>query len=117
MIHRGEIYLIDLSGSMGSEQNGVRPAVVVQNEVGNQFSPTTIVVPLTSRSKQATPTHISLTPEDCGIVKESIVLCEQVRTVDKARLKRKLGEVKNKQKLADINNRIAISLGLCQAGT
>ncbi len=112
MVHRGEIYLVDLSSQIGSEQSGVRPAVIVQNEIGNQYSPTTIVCPLTSRQKNNVPTHVILTPKDCGIIKESTVLCEQVRVIDKTRIKKKLGEVNNMEKIADINHKILISFGL-----
>lgn len=112
MIHRGEIYLVDLSQTIGSEQGGIRPAIIVQNEAGNMYSPTTIVCPLTSKSKTNIPTHVSLTPEDCGIIKNSTVLCEQVRAISKERLKKKLGEIKNVEKINDINKKIIVSLGL-----
>ncbi len=112
MVHRGEIYLIDLCDQVGSEQSGVRPAVVVQNEIGNLHSPTTIVCPLTSKRKSMSATHVTLTPEDAGVIQESTVLCEQVRVIDKARIRKKLGEVKNMTKIEDINNKILISFGI-----
>lgn len=112
MIHRGEIYLIDLSNQVGSEQSGVRPAVVVQNEMGNLHSQTTIVCPLTSKQKGMAATHVNLTPDDAGIIKESTVLCEQVRVIDKARIKKKLGEVRNLEKIEDINQKILVSFGI-----
>ena len=112
MIHRGEIYLVDLSNQVGSEQSGVRPAVIIQNESGNAFSPTTIICPITKKKKGMSATHVRLTPEDAGILKDSTVLCEQVRVIDKQRLKRKLGEVKNLQKIEDINRKIMISMGI-----
>jgi len=112
VIHRGDIYLVDLCNAIGSEQGGVRPAIVVQNEVGNQFAPTTIVCPLTSKQKKNIVTHVLLTPGDCGIREESTVLCEQLRTVDKERLIKKIGEVHNIEKLQAINNKIIVSLGL-----
>ena len=112
MIIRGEIYLIDLSDYIGSEQSGIRPAVVVQNNMGNIHSPTTIVCPLTSKKKDLEATHVILRPEDAGVIKESVVLCEQVRVIDKSRIKKKLGEVTNLQKIEDINQKISISLGL-----
>lgn len=115
MIRRGEIYLIDLSNQIGSEQSGVRPAVVVQNEMGNIHSPTTIICPLTSKSKNMAATHVSLTPEDAGVIKESIVLCEQVRVIDKTRIKKKLGEVTNMDKIEDINQKILVSFGIRMA--
>lgn len=104
--------MIDLSNQVGSEQSGVRPAVIVQNEIGNIKSPTTIVCPLTSKKKNMSATHVELTPRDAGIVKDSTVLCEQVRVIDKARIRKKLGEVKNLQKIEDINQKILISFGL-----
>lgn len=112
MIHRGEIYLIDLTDQVGSEQGGIRPAVVVQNEAGNVYSPTTIVCPLTSKQKKLSATHVLLTPSDANIVKESTVLCEQMRVIDKIRIKKKLGEVNNLRKIEDINQKILVSLGL-----
>lgn len=112
MIRRGEIYLIDLSNQIGSEQSGVRPAIVVQNETGNMYSPTTIICPLTSKTKTMLATHVELTTEDAGIIKDSTVLCEQVRVIDKTRIKKKLGEVTNMQKIADINQKILVSFGL-----
>ena len=112
MIHRGEIYLIDLSNQIGSEQSGVRPAVIVQNEVGNIYSPTTIICPLTSRSKSMSATHVKLTTDDAELVCDSVVLCEQVRVIDKARIKKRLGEVKNLSKIEDINQKILVSFGI-----
>lgn len=117
MIHRGEIYLIDLSNQVGSEQSGVRPAVVVQNETGNIYSPTTIICPLTSKTKSMSATHVELTTTDAEIIRDSIVLCEQVRVIDKTRIKKKLGEVKNLQKIEDINQKILISFGIKAVGT
>lgn len=112
MIHRGEIYLIDLSNQVGSEQGGVRPAIIVQNEIGNLHSPTTIVCPLTSKKKTMSATHVALSPDDAGIIQDSTVLCEQVRVIDKARIRKKVGEVKNKQKIEDINQKILVSFGI-----
>ncbi len=110
--HRGEIYLVDLSDRVGSEQGGVRPAVIVQNETGNLYSPTTIVCPITSKRKKMSATHVELTPGDAGIAQESTVLCEQVRVIDKARIRRKLGEVRSPEKIRDINRKIMISVGI-----
>ena len=111
-MHRGEIYLVDLSNHIGSEQSGIRPALIVQNERGNTHSPTTIICPLTSKQKPFLDTHVALTPFDCGIIKESTVLCEQVRLVDKTRLKKKVGEVTNREKIKAINRKLLISLGM-----
>lgn len=112
MIHRGEIYLIDLSNQVGSEQSGVRPAIIVQNETGNMYSPTTIICPLTSKTKGTSATHVVLTPDDAGVITDSTVLCEQVRVIDKTRIRKKLGEVKNFEKINDINQKILVSFGI-----
>ncbi len=111
-MHRGEIYLVDLSSHVGSEQSGIRPALIVQNEKGNQYSPTTIVCPLTSKAKPMMDTHLVLTPDDCGIIRESTVLCEQIRVVDKSRLVKKVGEIVNKQKIDAVNRKLMISIGI-----
>lgn len=112
MIQKGEIYLIDFNNQIGSEQAGIRPAVIVQNKAGNNRSPTTIVCPLTSKVKTNVATHVELTPDDCGILRPSTVLCEQIRVIDKTRIKRKLGDIINKQKIQDINNKLMISIGV-----
>ena len=118
MIQRGDIYLIDLTDNVGSEQGGVRPAVVVQNDVGNQYAPTTIICPITSRDKTMGATHVCLKVHDAGLLKDSTVLCEQVRVVDKTRLKKKLGSITNAKKMEDINKKIMISFGIkCNGGT
>lgn len=109
---RNEVWLVDLSDNKGSEQGGLRPALVVQNELGNKFAPTTIVCPLTSKTKNNISTHLTLTPEDCGIQKPSTVLFEQIRVIDKTRAKKKLGEVTNKEIIQEINNKILLSLGM-----
>ena len=107
--------MVDLDSHVGSEQSGFRPALIVQNEVGNLHSPTTIICPLTSRQKVHMITHVSLTPDDCGIYKDSTVLCEQIRVVDKSRLKKKIGEIKNREKIEDVNKKLMISIGLIGA--
>lgn len=111
-MHRGDIYLVDLSSHVGSEQTGIRPALIVQNEKGNLHSPTTIICPLTSSHKPILNTHVELTPDDCGILKNSTVLCEQVRVIDKTRLLKKLGEVININKIQDVNKKLMISMGI-----
>ena len=111
-ILRGEIYLVDLSDQVGSEQGGVRPAVVMQNNEGNRYAPTTIICPLTSQTKFMKATHVLLTPEDAGLIKRSTVLCEQVRTIDKTRIKRRVAKINNPQKLADIEKKIMVSFGI-----
>ena len=93
-IKRGEIYYADLSPVIGSEQGGVRPVLIVQNDVGNKYSPTVIAAAITSQHEKAKmPTHIDLSAECCGLSKDSIVLLEQVRTIDKQRLKEKMGTI------------------------
>lgn len=108
-VKRGDLYLIQLTGQ-GSEQNGIRPVVIIQNDVGNQHSPTTVVVPLTSQNKKGIPTHVSLLPED-GVIKPSTALCEQPFVVDKNRLMKKLGSLKE-NKVEDINRKIMFNLGI-----
>jgi mRNA interferase MazF len=90
----------------------VRPAVVVQNDTGNMFSPTTIICPLTSKNKTMATTHVHLSVSDAEVAKDSVVLCEQVRVIDKARIKKRLGEITNMQKIEDINKKIMISFGI-----
>ena len=109
---RGGIYLVDLKERVGSEQGGLRPVVVIQNDTGNRFSPTTIICPLTSKNKQMKETHVMLTPDDCGVIMDSTVLCEQIITIDKSRIKSKVGEIRNPQKICDIEEKILISFGI-----
>lgn len=109
-IYRGEVYLVDFGIGYSSEQGGIRPAVVVQNNIGNRYSPTTIVVPVTSRQTKAhIPTHVSI-KGDC-FSKKSIALTEQVVTIDKRRIIKKMGNVKLKS-LLKIGTALVISLGL-----
>ena len=109
---RGDICLVDLANNMGSEQGGIRPAVIVQNDVGNNFSPTTLICPLTSKTKQMDTTHVVLSPKEAAVIKDSVVLCEQARVIDKQRIKKKLGKIESQMKIEEINRRIAISFGL-----
>ena len=90
-IKRGQIYMVDLSPVVGSEQGGVRPCVVIQNDIGNRFSPTVIVAAITGRTKKSLPTHAPL--KSTGLLKDSICLLEQIRTVDKSRLLDYVGEI------------------------
>lgn len=109
-IKRNEIYYADLSPVVGSEQGGVRPVLVIQNDTGNKYSPTTIVAAITSRQNKAKlPTHIEIT-EDV-FEKDSIVLLEQIRTVDKRRLKEYVGKLDNGT-MERVNKAISISAGL-----
>ena len=111
-VFRGGIYLVDLRKRAGSEHSGVRPVLVVENDHGNRYSPTTIICPLTSKTKQMKETHVTLTPDDCGVIMDSTVLCEQIMTIDKSRVKAKVGEIRNLQKLCDIEEKILISFGI-----
>lgn len=111
-IRRGDIYYADLSPVVGSEQGGVRPVLIVQNDVGNRYSPTVIAAAITSqKSKTDLPTHIELNAGSTGLQKDSIVLLEQVRTLDKHRLKEKMGKLDDTS-MDKVNEAISISLGL-----
>ncbi len=111
-IKRGDIYYADLSPVVGSEQGGVRPVLIVQNNVGNRFSPTVIAAAITSQqSKAKLPTHIPLYANTSGLAKDSVVLLEQVRTIDKRRLKEKMGSV-DESSMSAVDNAISISFGL-----
>ena len=111
-IKRGQIYYCDMSPVVGSEQGGIRPVVIVQNDVGNRYSPTTIVCPITSvMTKKPLPTHITLKPLDCGLREISVVLAEHLRTIDKRRLKDLLGVVPP-AKMKELDRAIKISLGV-----
>ncbi len=111
-IKRGEIYYADLSPVVGSEQGGVRPVLIVQNDVGNKYSPTVIAAAITSqREKTKLPTHIEINANQCGLAKNSVVLLEQIRTIDKKRLKERMGELDN-QSMDMINEALSISFGL-----
>ncbi len=111
MIKRGELYYADLSPVVGSEQGGVRPVLIVQNNVGNKYSPTIIAAAITSQiNKAKLPTHIELAAKDYGLAKDSVVLLEQIRTLDKQRLKERIGEVPV-DVMTRINHALMISLG------
>ncbi len=110
-IKRGELYYADLSPVVGSEQGGVRPVLIVQNDVGNKFSPTVIAAAITSQiNKAKIPTHIEVKASDVGLPKDSVVLLEQLRTLDKRRLKEKIGELDIK-KMKMVDSALLISLG------
>ena len=112
MIHRGDIYYADLSPVVGSEQGGLRPVLIVQNEAGNKFSPTVIAAAITSKTDKAKlPTHIELSAGISGLSKNSVVLLEQVRTIDKTRLKEKMGSV-DATAMNKVDRALSISFGL-----
>jgi mRNA interferase MazF len=111
MIKRGELYYADLSPVVGSEQGGVRPVLVVQNDVGNKYSPTVIAAAVTSKiDKAKLPTHIELRASEYGLVKDSVVLLEQIRTLDKRRLKERIGQLPLST-MQKVNQALLISLG------
>ncbi|MBP1553488.1 MAG: type II toxin-antitoxin system PemK/MazF family toxin [Oscillospiraceae bacterium] len=111
-INRGEVYYADLSPVIGCEQGGTRPVVIVQNNVGNRHSPTVIAAAITSKQdKTSLPTHISVKGESCGLAKDSVVLLEQIRTIDKQRLREKTGRLSNED-IIRLNNALNISFGL-----
>ena len=114
MIKRGELYYADLSPVVGSEQGGIRPILIVQNDTGNKHSPTTIVAAITSKEEKAKlPTHVEVT--NCGVERKSLALLEQIRTIDKSRLIKYVGELDGAT-VKEINEAISISLGLNRAG-
>lgn len=111
-VKRGEIYYADLSPVVGSEQGGVRPVLIVQNDVGNRHSPTVIAAAITSQiNKARLPTHIELSAQSYGLSKDSVVLLEQIRTIDKKRLKERMGRVDDGM-MTKIDDAIAVSFGL-----
>ena len=111
-IRRGDIYYADLSPVVGSEQGGVRPVLIIQNDVGNKYSPTVIVAAITSQiNKAKLPTHIEIPGEEYGLTKDSVILLEQIRTIDKKRLKEKMGHLKD-ETMEEVNRAINISFGL-----
>ena len=111
-IRRGDIFYADLSPVIGSEQGGIRPVLVVQNDVGNKHSPTIIVSAITSQiNKAKLPTHIEISGEEHGLHKDSVILLEQIRTIDKARLREKTGHL-NELLMTKVDNSIVTSFGL-----
>ncbi len=112
MIKRGEIYFAQLNPVVGSEQGGIRPVVVVQNDIGNQYSPTTIILAITSQiNKAKLPTHIELKAETYGLERDSVILAEQIRTIDKARLKQRIAVLKE-ETMKKVDQALLISLAL-----
>ncbi len=111
-IKRGDIYYADLSPVIGSEQGGLRPVLIVQNDVGNRYSPTVIAAAITSKmSKTKLPTHIDIPGQNAGLSKDSVILLEQVRTIDKQRLKEKMGHL-DESTMNHVNSAIQVSFGL-----
>lgn len=111
-IKRGYLYYADLSPVVGSEQGGVRPVLIIQNDIGNKYSPTVIVAAITSQiNKAKLPTHIEISANEYGLNKDSVILLEQIRTIDKKRLREKIGCL-DKNMMVKVDNSLQISLGL-----
>jgi len=111
-IKRGDIYYADLSPVIGSEQGGLRPVLIIQNDIGNRYSPTVIAAAITSKmSKAKLPTHIDIHAERVGLSKDSVILLEQIRTLVKRRLKEKIGHLDDSS-MAQVNHAISVSFGL-----
>ena len=111
-IKRGDIYYADLSPVVGSEQGGVRPVLVVQNDIGNKYSPTVIAAAVTSQiNKAKMPTHIEISAETYGLVKDSVILMEQIRTIDKKRLKEKIGHA-DEELMQRVNKALSVGFAL-----
>ena len=112
LVRRGDIYYADLSPVIGSEQGGIRPVLIIQNNIGNRYSPTVIAAAITSRgSKAKLPTHIKLYADHSGLAKDSVVLLEQIRTIDKQRLKQHMGMMPENI-MARVDKALAISISL-----
>ncbi len=111
-ILRGDLYYADLTPVTGSEQGGVRPVLMIQNDIGNRFSPTVIVAAVTSRQdKHPLPTHVSISPNHCGLKESSVVLLEQLRTIDRVRLREYIGRL-TEQDMKQVDHALRISIGL-----
>ncbi|MDR1131854.1 MAG: type II toxin-antitoxin system PemK/MazF family toxin [Oscillospiraceae bacterium] len=111
-VRRGDIYYADLSPVVGSEQGGMRPVLIVQNDTGNKHSPTVIAAAITSQvGKARLPTHIGLSGQSCGLSRDSVILLEQIRTIDKSRLRERMGRL-DEPLMNEVDNAIAVSFGL-----
>ena len=111
-INRGDFYYADLSPVVGSEQGGVRPVLIIQNDVGNRYSPTTVVAAITSHiGKAKLPTHVEVAASKLGLEKNSVILLEQIRTIDKRRLQTRIGNL-DSSTMEKVNYGLQISLGL-----
>ncbi|MBE6967505.1 MAG: type II toxin-antitoxin system PemK/MazF family toxin [Ruminococcaceae bacterium] len=111
-VKRGDIYYADLSPVVGSEQGGMRPVLIVQNDTGNKHSPTVIAAAITSQTGKARlPTHIEISAQTYGLSRDSVILLEQIRTIDKSRLRERMGKLDDKA-MTRVDNAIAVSFGL-----
>ena len=112
MVARGEIYFAELNPVQGSEQGGIRPVLIVQNDVGNAYSPTTIVLAITSQlNKARLPTHVAVPATESGLSRDSVILAEQVRTIDKSRLRQRVARLEPRT-MRRIEDAMAVSIGL-----
>ena len=113
VIKRGDMFYADLSPVVGSEQGGIRPVLIIQNDTGNKYSPTVIAAAITSQTgKNKLPTHIEIGSKENGLKADSVVLTEQIRTIDKSRLKEKIGHIDDNKIMSRVNDAIGISFGL-----
>ena len=113
VVKRGDMFYADLSPVVGSEQGGIRPVLIIQNDLGNKYSPTVIAAAITSQTnKTKLPTHIELGENMSGLKSNSVVLAEQIRTIDKSRLKEKIGHIDDMQIMNKLNNALGVSFGL-----
>ena len=114
MVSRGEIYFAELNPVQGSEQGGTRPVLIIQNDIGNTYSPTTIVLAITSQlNKARLPTHVAVQAAESGLARDSVILVEQMRTIDKSRLRQKVATLQPRT-MRRIENAMAVSIGLTQ---
>lgn len=112
LIKRGDMFYADLSPVVGSEQGGIRPVLIIQNDVGNKYSPTVIAAAITSQTnKSKLPTHININSKEYGLMKDSVILTEQIRTIDKSRLMEKIGQI-DEGTMNQVNNALGVSFGL-----
>ena len=113
VVKRGDMFYADLSPVVGSEQGGIRPVLIIQNDLGNKYSPTVIAAAITSQTnKTKLPTHIELGENTSGLKSNSVVLAEQIRTIDKSRLKEKIGHIEDSKIINQLNNALGVSFWL-----
>ncbi len=113
VIKRGDMFYADLSPVVGSEQGGIRPVLIIQNDLGNKYSPTVIAAAITSQTtKNKLPTHIEIQSNEGGLKNDSVILTEQIRTIDKSRLKEKIGHIEDENVMKQINDALGVSFGL-----
>jgi len=112
VVKRGEVYLADLNPVQGSEQGGIRPVLIIQNDVGNHYSPTVIIAAITAKiSKAKLPTHVEINKDEVGLLKDSVILLEQIRTIDKERLEDRIGELCDEtMKTVDVGLKVSVGL-------